>query len=463
MIEVTCPECKQTRQVKSVFVSSGLCRSCSKKKLARENRIQIAERRCKFCGELFIPSSNNQWYCKRPHYRTCPVCGKEYLEDNVDNLKRPPVACSYACRVARTQSTSLEKYGCTAPGNNETAREKAKQTMRENYGVDYAMQSPELRQKASEKMIERYGEANAAHVPELLQKRMEHMRPFWISNGCISQTNKRFAEKLEASGLSVQLEYQIGTKFFDIAIPDKRIVIEIDPTYTHNDLGNHWGPGIDKYYHINKTKTAAEHGYRCIHVWDWDDWDKIVAMVQPTKRVHARECTVYRLWPKYSIPFIQENHLQGSCRGQLLYLGLVKDDQIFQVMTFGRSRYDSKYDVELLRMCTKIGYHVAGGASRLFKYATEKFDIQNIVSYCDLSKFSGKTYQIMGMTHVRDTQPQMIWSKENKKVTSNLLRARGYDQLFGTNYGKGTSNEVLMIENGWLPVFDCGQRVYEYK
>ena len=69
----------------------------------------------------------------------------------------------------------------------------------------------------------------------------------------------------------------------------------------------------------------------------------------------------------------------------------------------------------------------------------------------------------MGMTHVRDTQPQMIWSKENKKVTSNLLRARGYDQLFGTNYGKGTSNEVLMIENGWLPVFDCGQRVYEYK
>lgn len=463
MIEVTCPECKQIRQVKSLFASSGLCRSCSKKKLARENRIQIGERRCKFCGELFIPNSNNQWYCKRPHYRTCPVCGKKYLEDNVENLKRPPVACSYACRVARTQSTSLEKYGCIAPGNNETAREKAKQTMRENYGVDYAMQSPELRQRASEKMIERYGEANAARVPELLQKRMEHMRPFWISNGCISQTNKRFAEKLKASGLSVQLEYQIGTKFFDIAIPDKRIVIEIDPTYTHNALGNHWGPGIGKYYHINKTKTAAEHGYRCIHVWDWDDWDKIVAMVQPTKRVHARECTIYRLWPKYSVPFIQKNHLQGSCRGQLLHLGLVKDDQIFQVMTFGRSRYDSKYDVELLRMCTRIGYHVAGGASRLFKYATEKFDIQNIVSYCDLSKFSGKTYQIMGMTHIRDTQPQMIWSKENKKVTSNLLRARGYDQLFGTNYGKGTSNEVLMIENGWLPVFDCGQRVYEYK
>ena len=26
-------------------------------------------------------------------------------------------------------------------------------------------------------------------------------------------------------------------------------------------------------------------------------------------------------------------------------------------------------------------------------------------------------------------------------IIDNLLRQRGFDQLFGTNYGKGTSNE----------------------
>ena len=58
---------------------------------------------CAFCGKEFIPRSNNQRYCKGPHYRICPICGKEYLEDNVENLKRPPVACSYECRVKRTR------------------------------------------------------------------------------------------------------------------------------------------------------------------------------------------------------------------------------------------------------------------------------------------------------------------------------------------------------------------------
>ena len=39
------------------------------------------------------------------------------------------VACSYECRVKKTQKTSLEKYGCLAPGNNPEAREKSKKTM----------------------------------------------------------------------------------------------------------------------------------------------------------------------------------------------------------------------------------------------------------------------------------------------------------------------------------------------
>ena len=64
---------------------------------------------------------------------------------------------------------------------------------------------------------------------------------------------------------------------------------------------------------------------------------------------------------------------------------------------------------------------------------------------------------------IRTTPPQEIWSRGNQKITANLLRQRGYDQLFKTDYGKGTSNEQLMIENGWLPVYDCGQAVYEFK
>ena len=58
--------------------------------------------------------------------------------------------------------------------------------------------------------------------------------------------------------------------------------------------------------------------------------------------------------------------------------------------------------------------------------------------------------------------PSCIWSKNDSKITNNLLNQRGFDQLFHTTYGKGTSNRQLMIENGWLEVFDCGQNLFVY-
>ena len=39
---------------------------------------------------------------------------------------------------------------------------------------------------------------------------------------------------------------------------------------------------------------------------------------------------------------------------------------------------------------------------------------------------------------------------------------RGYDQLFKTNYGKGSSNEELMKLHGFVEIYDCGQSTYIY-
>lgn len=72
-------------------------------------------------------------------------------------------------------------------------------------------------------------------------------------------------------------------------------------------------------------------------------------------------------------------------------------------------------------------------------------------------------YNDLGFKHVRDNQPSIWWSRGEKKVISDtLLRQRGYDQLFKTNYGKGTSNHDLMLEHSWRPVYDCGQSSYEF-
>lgn len=58
-------------------------------------------RRCKECGELFVPKGREQ-YCSKLHYRPCPVCGEpveaKYLSD-------PPRKCSN-CRGKKMQPMS---------------------------------------------------------------------------------------------------------------------------------------------------------------------------------------------------------------------------------------------------------------------------------------------------------------------------------------------------------------------
>ena len=84
------------------------------------------------------------------------------------------------------------------------------------------------------------------------------------------------------------------------------------------------------------------------------------------------------------------------------------------------------------------------------------------MSYCDTSKFSGKVYDILGFTLDTINSPSCHWysAKEGKHITDNLLRMQGYDRLFKENHGKGTSNEELILNRGYLPIYDCGQSTY---
>lgn len=356
----------------------------------------------------------------------------------------------------------MRNYGVPNCRQSPIVIAKIRKTLREHYGVDTLMHSPEIRERVNRTCMEKYGVPWYCMTEEFQNKRP----PYTYKSGCISKTNRRFAKRLQDIGLEVVFERKLDNRqFYDIEVVGQNTLIEIDPSYTHNIEGlNHWNRKVDPLYHLNKTQVANEHGYRCIHVFDWDDWEKIVSLVAPrTTRIGARKCGIVRIVDqKVANKFIRENHVQGQARGAVLTLGLEHDNELVMCMSFGRSRYNRKYTYELLRLCSKKGVEVVAGASKLFKFATNQMELDSIVSYCDLAKFSGDVYEKIGMTLVNRSAPNVVWSRENKHVTSNLLRQRGYDQLFNTNYGKGTDNEILMLLNGWVPVCDCGQGVYEY-
>lgn len=447
-----CPICgKPVLKTDKDFTRPPKC--CSSKCTHELRKQHLPKRKCIICGEEFTPNSGINLVCSKEHYKPCEICGTPILID----IDHPKNTCDSAeCKREHLRRLSQEKYGTDHPMQNAQVKENFKAAMKQKYGVEHALQYPKFSEKQQITAYKTNMEHNGVPYACLLEQCVE------AQGKIISKLNKSFGDMLYEHQIQYSFERRIENHSYDICIEYARILIEIDPTYTHSPVKNHWGIARESTYHKTKSDIAISNGYRCIHVFDWDDWSKILNMLIPTKPIYARNCKLYKLNLEPTNEFLSKYHIQGTCKGQLLNVGLLYNDELVEVMTFGKPRYSTKHKIELLRLCTKPGYQVIGGASKLFNWAVSTYELQNIISYCDLSKFSGDVYEKLGMKHIRDSAPQEIWSKGTKRITANLLRQRGYDQLFHTNYGKGTSNEDLMLENGWLPIYDCGQAVYEF-
>ena len=384
----------------------------------------------------------------------------------------------------KAKQTCLEIYGVDNPFKDI---EKIRQSYIDKYGVDHPMKVDSVKQKmishtdyealitkTHQTNLERYGVSNAATLPECRQRIRDSLNKtfmekygctcYWTSKdrtkayNCVhSKPNELFANLLNTNDIDFEREFPLIRKVFDFKVGKN--LIEINPSATHNST---WGiftqEGLDKYYHRDKSQLAEDNGYRCIHVWDWDDIDKIIMQLKPRETVYARKCEVRDVDLSTTREYLNTYHLQGYARDSIR-LGLYYDDELVSIMTFGKPRYNKNYEYELIRYCSS--YNVIGGAEKLFCYFVKHYDPQSIISYCDWSKFNGDVYTKLRFTFKGYSIGKHWYNmKTGKHITDNLLRQRGFDQLFGTNYGKGTSNEVLMLEAGFVEIFDAGQSTY---
>lgn len=352
------------------------------------------------------------------------------------------------------KESNLQIYGCENPSQNEGIKEKKRETLMENYGVDVPLRSDVVMQKTINTNIEKYG------VPFVCMSGKN-------SNTVNSFPNENFAKLLCENHLGFEREFPIVRYSYDFKVGNA--LIEINPYATHNSLWTPFGgmSGKDKNYHQNKSRKAAEAGYHCIHIFDWDDPNKIIKeLLLPKERIYARDTTVCGITKQEAKEFLNEHHLQGYCNGQSVLLGLRdKCGELVSLMTFGKPRYNKNYQYELIRYCQSK--NVIGGAEKLFKYFLKTYNPESIISYCDMSKFSGNVYLKLGFTLKDRGKPSCHWYSDNSSeklqhITDNLLRQRGYDILFGANFGKGTSNEELIIDRGYVPIYDSGQNTYIY-
>lgn len=397
------------------------------------------------------------------------TCNEKYGVDNVfqaENIKD------------KIKETNLEKYGVIHPMYNEEIKLKVRATIETRFG-GLGFASKIILSKAQNTMLDIYGVSNIMQNSEIKHNMIEHYRQsmlntYGVPYGCLlpqcananfkndSKPNQEFSNLLDTHNIKYVRELSINNFRYDFNVNNN--LIEINPTITHNSYMSLFSDiGIDKNYHMNKTQTAIDNGYRCIHIWDWDDSKKVVNQLLIDKdKLYARKCVVKEVSKIEAKDFINEYHLQGYAK-DAIRLGLYFNDELVSIMTFGKPRYNKNYEYELIRYCSKCC--IVGGAERLFKNFIKLYRPSSIISYCDLSKFDGHTYTKLGFILNNKPKPSKHWYslKTKQHITDNLLRQRGFDQLFNTNFGKGTSNEQLMLEHGFLPVYDSGQATYVWK
>ena len=415
------------------------------------------------------------------------------------NLKKYGVEYSFQANEVKDKikATNLERYGVDNPSKSDIIKTRIVESNRKNLGVDYPMQSKDVmdksrvtsfekygteypnqsdivKSKIDASTLEHYGVNRVCKLDEFKQKVVDTNRErYGVDYTCLiysgklkgndSSYNRSFAELLDDNGIKYEREFLLQKYSYDFKVGET--LIEINPTATHNTHFNPYGDKCvkDKYYHRDKSKIAKDSGYGVIHVFDWDDVDKVVQLLKFRVTAYARKCDVKVVSEIDTNNYLDMYHLQGTCRGQKIRLGLYYDNQLVSLMTFGKSRFNKNCEYELLRYCSH--YNVVGGAEKLFNHFIKEYKPNSIVSYCDTSKFSGKVYDALGFTYIKTNSPRKHWYslKEKRHITDGLLLSQGYDRLFKESHGKGTSNEELILARGYLPVYDCGQSTYIWR
>ena len=266
-----------------------------------------------------------------------------------------------------------------------------------------------------------------------------------IYNGNIEQSNRTI----------------LSGKEIDIYLPEVNIGIECNGVYWHSDLVR------DKMYHQEKTIKAYKNGVRLIHVYEYE-WiknkDKIKMylseLLSTNKHIEYARKLILKIVDKDMMnEFLNNYHLQGGCSCEIAY-GLFKDNELIQLISLGKPRFSTSYEYEIIRLCTKFNHLVVGGTERLINYAIKDLKMNSIISYVNLDKFTGKSYQKMGFKTTRLSEPGYVWV--NSRCTEVLSRYKTQKREL-VRMGLGTEDETedeIMQSLGYKKIYNSGNLVF---
>jgi hypothetical protein len=404
----------------------------------------------------------------------------------------------------KIKQTNLERYGVESYSRTEEFREKAKQTNLERYG-DHPSRTLSVKEKVKQTNLERYGVEiykrkhynpdymdifdNSEDFKKILYEHGTYMLAEMINcdvstvhlmanqyNIPLPPRPKSYQEEQMVQFLeNNNISFITNTKKIipsglelDFYFPNHNLAIEINGLYWHSEISG----GKDKNYHYNKWKDCNELGITLLSINEDEFYErqqfwfnKILYMTGKLslKKIHARKCKVVEL--DNVSEFLNEHHLQGSCNSTHK-LGLIYEDQLVSVMTFGNPRSNKSGTIDLSRFCNHSGYLISGGASRLLSNFIKKYgnDYDEIISFSDNNYSNGTVYKTLGFSLDYNLSSDYKYIINEKTYHKALYRKAAIFKKFDIPEDiKDCSEWELMQYLGHDRIWDTGKKKWILK
>lgn len=475
-----------------------------------------------FLQHLFCPCGNkNNYLSLNKGYSTyCSVkcCGK-FAQEKRKQTCLKKYGASNAMKLdhikAKMNKTRLEKYGTTNLMSVPSIQKKAANTCLQKYGVKSFSQSKEFSAKLKQHCMEIYGieHPSQIHINHIEDLNEEYVRSHFIVNHKFKMQNfmeyfnlsahAMFAYKekfhiLEdndiktcktqteiydfISSFGIPLTFNekniLKPKELDIYSLTKNIAIEYDGIMYHS-FGQSSNPIFNnfllehenKLYHLRKTLSCEEKGIHLFHIFE-NEWlnpikqeiwkSMLLNAFGLSERIYARKCVIKETSSKEARTFLEENHLQGFAQSSI-NLGLYYQDELVSIMTFGKPRFNRKYDYELIRFCNKKNTSVIGGASKLFKHFIKEYSPTSIVSYANRRWSRGNLYEKLGFKLIDQTKPNYFYFTDSQKILYSRIQFQKHKlSKILPNFNPNLTESENMYNNGYRKIYDCGNRVYVF-
>lgn len=249
----------------------------------------------------------------------------------------------------------------------------------------------------------------------------------------------------------------------DIYLPQVKIAIEFNGDYWHS-FNTHENTE-QKKYHQNKFLLCKDKNITLIQIFEHEFNNKrelflkkILNHLGNTNKIFARNCVVSEINKTDANLFLNNNHIQDGSNQSIYHCGLFFDNKLVAVMTFGKPRFNKKFEWEILRFASENS--IIGGASKLFNFFKINKSPKNVLTYSDNRFGFGKVYEKLNFSLTQITSPNYWYIKDGRILSRYKCQKHKLSKILST-FNNELSEEENMFNNGYRRIWDAGTSKYE--